>query len=97
MLQTPYADAWVTPDTFTQPLPCFWSNMWLQQLKSRMKRFTENEAIQMNANQQQFPVVLFIVYKFVLTFESVGEILTCDHLYDSYWAVRSCGAASYAV
>lgn len=52
MLQAPYADAWATPDTFTQPLPCFWSNMWLQQFKSRMKRFAENEALKMNANQQ---------------------------------------------
>ena len=61
MLQAPYADAWATPDTFTQPLPCFWSNMWLQQFKSRMKRFAENEALKMNVNQQKFPVVLFIV------------------------------------
>ena len=33
--------------------------------------------IQMNATEQYFPVVLFIVpYKVVLTFESVDEILT---------------------
>ena len=32
--------------------------------------------IQMKANEQYFPVVLFIVlYKMVLTFESVDEIL----------------------
>ena len=32
-----------------------------------------------------FPVVLFIMlYKVVLTFESVDEILNCDHLHESY-------------
>ena len=36
--------------------------------------------IQMKATEQYFPVVLFItLYKVVLTFESVGEILKCDH------------------
>ena len=36
--------------------------------------------IQMKATEQIFPVVLFIMlYKAVLTFESVDEILTCDH------------------
>ena len=36
--------------------------------------------IQMKATEQYFPVVLFIVlYKVVLTFESVDEILWCDH------------------
>ena len=40
------------------------------------------------------PIVL---YKVVLTFESVGEILTCDHSNESYWAVLSCGAVYYAV
>ena len=39
------------------------------------------------------PVVLFIVrYKVVLTFESVDEILKCDHSSELYWAVVSCGA-----
>ena len=37
--------------------------------------------IEMKATEQYFPVVLFIVlYKVVLTFESVDEILKCDHL-----------------
>ena len=37
--------------------------------------------IQMKATEQYFPVVLFIMlYKVVLTFESVDEILKCDHL-----------------
>ena len=35
--------------------------------------------------EQYFPVVLFIkLYKVVLTFESVEEILMCDHLNESY-------------
>ena len=36
--------------------------------------------IQMKATEQFFPVVLFIMlYKVVLTSESVDEILKCDH------------------
>ena len=35
----------------------------------------------MNATEQYFPVVLFILlYEMVQTFESVNEILKCDHL-----------------
>ena len=34
----------------------------------------------MNASQQYFPVVLFIMlYRVVLTLKSVDEILKCDH------------------
>ena len=41
--------------------------------------------IQMKATEQYFPVVLFIMlYKVVLTFESVNEILQCDHSNESY-------------
>ena len=41
--------------------------------------------IQMKAAEQYFPVVLFIMlYKVVLTFESVDEILKCDHSNESY-------------
>ena len=41
--------------------------------------------IQMKATEQYFPVVLFIMlYKVVLTFASVDEILKCDHLNESY-------------
>ena len=40
--------------------------------------------IQMNAINQYFPVVLIMLYKVVLTFESVGEILKCDHSNESY-------------
>ena len=39
----------------------------------------------MKATEQYFPVVLFIMlYKAVLTFESVDEILKCDDLNESY-------------
>ena len=35
---------------------------------------------QMKATEQYFPVVLFIMlYKVVLTFESVDEVLKCGH------------------
>ena len=41
--------------------------------------------IQMNATEQYFPVVLFIMlYKVVLTFDSVDEILKCDRPNESY-------------
>ena len=36
------------------------------------------------------------LYKVVLTFESVDEILKCDQLNESYWAVLSCGTVYYA-
>ena len=46
----------------------------------------------MKATEQYFPVVLFIMlYKVILTFESVDEILKCDHSIESYWAVLLCG------
>ena len=39
----------------------------------------------MKATEQYFPVVLFIMLcKVVLTFESVDEILKCDHSNESY-------------
>ena len=41
--------------------------------------------IQMKATEQYFPLVLFIkLYKVVLTFENVDEILKCDHSNESY-------------
>ena len=40
---------------------------------------------QMKATEQYFPVVLFMMlYKVVLTFESVDEILKCDHSIENY-------------
>jgi len=54
--------------------------------------------IQINAIEQKFPVVLFIMLcKVVLNVESVDEILTCDHSNESYSAVLSCGAVYYDV
>ena len=39
----------------------------------------------MKATEEYFPVVLFIkLHKVVLTFESVGEIVKCDHSNESY-------------
>jgi len=41
--------------------------------------------IQMKAAEQYVSVVLFIMlYKVVLAFESVDEILKCDHSNESY-------------
>ena len=41
--------------------------------------------IQMKATEQYFPVVLFIMlYREVLTFESVDEIFKSDHSNESY-------------
>ena len=52
----------------------------------------------MKATEQYFPVVLFIMlYKVVLTFESVDEILWCDHSNESYKTLLSCGTVYYTV
>ena len=41
--------------------------------------------IQMNDTKQYVPVVLFItLYKVILTFDSVDEILKCDHSNERY-------------
>ena len=42
-------------------------------------------------------MLFIILYKLVLTFESVDEILKGDHSNESYRAVLSCGAVYYAV
>ena len=55
-------------------------------------------AVQMKAIELYFPVVLFIIlYKVVLTFESVDEILKCDHGNESYWAEPPSCTICYAV
>ena len=47
----------------------------------------------MKATEQYFPVVLFIMlYKVVLTIESVNEILKCGHLNEGYRVVLSIGS-----
>ena len=41
--------------------------------------------IQVKATKQYFPVVLFIMlYKVVITYQSVEEILKCDHSNNKY-------------
>ena len=43
------------------------------------------QVVLMKAIEQYFAVVLFIMlYKVILTFESVDEILKCDHSNESY-------------
>ena len=50
----------------------------------------------MKATEQCFPVVLFIMlYKVVLTFESLNEILNYNHSHKSNWTVLSSGAVYY--
>ena len=52
----------------------------------------------MKATERYFPVVLFIMlYKVVLTFESVDKILKCDHLNKSFLAVLTFGKVYYVV
>ena len=47
---------------------------------------------------QYFPVLLFnMLYKVVLNFESVDEILWCYHSIEGYSAVLSCGTVYYSV
>ena len=54
--------------------------------------------IQIKAIEQCFSVVLFnMLYKVILTLESVNEIRKCDHSKESYLAVLSCGTVLYAV
>ena len=38
-----------------------------------------------------------MMYNVILTFQSVDEILKCDHSSESYWVVLSCDAVYYAV
>ena len=46
---------------------------------------TYSLTIHMKATEQYFPVMLFIMlYKVVLTFKFVNEILKCDHSNESY-------------
>ena len=47
----------------------------------------------MKVTKQYFLVVLFVMlYKVILTFESVDETVRCDHSNESYQAVLSCGS-----
>ena len=52
----------------------------------------------MKVIEQYFPVVrLIMLYKVVLTFQAMGEILKCDQLNESCRAILSCGTLDYAV
>ena len=52
----------------------------------------------MKAIEEYFLVALFIMlYKVVLTFESVNENLKCIHSNESYRTVLACGAVYFAV
>ena len=52
----------------------------------------------MKATEQYFPVVLFIMlYKAVLTFESVDETLKCDHSYETFPAILSQGTVWFSM
>ena len=52
---------------------------------SKPSSLSASFSVQIKATEQYFPVVLFIMlYKVVLTFESVGKILNCDHSNESY-------------
>ena len=54
--------------------------------------------IQLETFEQFFPVVLHIIlYKVVLTFEFVDEILKCVQSTESFSAVLSYGTVYYAV
>ena len=46
---------------------------------------SQSVTTQMKATEQYFPVVMFIMlYKVILTFDSVDEILKCDHSNESH-------------
>ena len=50
----------------------------------------------MKAAEQYFPVVLFVMlYKVVLTFESMVEILKCDHSNENYCNTNTDCATSH--
>ena len=51
-------------------------------------------AIQMKTLQQYFQIVLFVLY-IVLTFQSVDEILCCDHSNKNTSTVLSHGAVCF--
>ena len=52
----------------------------------------------MKGIEKFFPVVLLsMLYKMVLPFESLDENLKCDHSNESYGAVLSCDVVYYAI
>ena len=65
-------------------------SLWTNSLRKQpcFRRLVDESwslTIQMKATKQYFLVVLFIMlYRVVLTFESVDEILKCGHSNESY-------------
>ena len=52
----------------------------------------------MEATEQYFPVVMFIMlYRVILTLGYVDKILRCDRSNESFWAVLSCGGTGQLV
>ena len=52
----------------------------------------------MKATEQFFPVVMFIMlYKMALAFESVDEILKCDHSNETFPAILSQGTVWFSI
>ena len=51
----------------------------------------------MKATKKWFPVALLMLYKVVLTLESMNGIQKYDHLNESYWAVLFCNTDDYTV
>ena len=50
----------------------------------------------MKTTKKYFPVVLFIMlYKVILTFKSVDEILKCDHSNEIFLAILSRGTICF--
>ena len=47
--------------------------------------------------QYIFSLLFIMLYKVILTFESVDEILWCDHTYENDWAVLAFVTVSYTV
>ena len=69
---------------------------WFSLLHLRMKSYSVIS--QMKTAVHYFNMVPFILmFKVVLTFESVDKILKCSHLNESYWAVLSNDAVYCAV
>ena len=58
---------------------------------------SQSVTIQMKATEQYFLVLFIMLYKVVLTCESVDEILKGDNSNESHCAALSCGAVYYAV
>ena len=53
--------------------------------------------IQIKATEQYFPGAVYYAVQRDVNFESVDEILKCDHSIETYWAVLPCGAVCYTV